>query len=167
MVGRPVARAPKRAFSRAFASNVAPVSSTSPSTPRSSSVTSSARSTARRSRSSAELVGRAGRDRGAGAETRPRSALHRREDLGLGGEQALEAGRREVHQALHRRPVERLALGRPLDLDERPGIRADDVEVDVGAGVLAVVEVEERLAVDEPDADRRRSGRRDGDPCRT
>ena len=112
-----------------------------------------------------ELVDRAGRDESEAAAG-PRSALDRREDLGLGGEQALEAGRREVHQPVHRGPVERLALGRALDLDERARVGADDVEVDVGAGVLAVVEVEQRLAVDDADADRRDPGRRGGDPCR-
>ena len=38
--------------------------------------------------------------------------------------------------------VERVALRRPLHLDEVPGAGHDDVHVDVARGVLRVVEVE-------------------------
>ncbi len=77
---------------------------------------------------------------------------------GLLLEELVEPELGQVEQAVHRRPVERLALGRPLDLDVRPGIGADDVEVDLRPGVLRVVEVEKGDPVDDPDADR-------GDPA--
>ena len=50
---------------------------------------------------------------------------------------------------------ERHALGGPLDLDEVAGPGHHDVEVDLGARVLVVAEVEPRLAVDDPDRDGR------------
>ena len=51
--------------------------------------------------------------------------------------------------------AEGAVLGRPLHLDEPVVIGHDDVEVDLGGRVLAVVEVEVRQAVHDPDADRR------------
>jgi hypothetical protein len=60
------------------------------------------------------------------------SPLDGGEDVGLRGEQLLQAGRGEVHETVHRRAVERLAFGRPLDLDIGAGICPDDIEVDVG-----------------------------------
>ena len=50
----------------------------------------------------------------------------------------------QVEQGVDRRPIERLALGGALQLDVRAGVGADDVEVDLGVGVLGVVEVEQR-----------------------
>src|SRR5438552_2341354 len=76
-----------------------------------------------------------------GRTGKPRSPADGGQDLRLGHEQLPEAGRREVHESLHRLAVERLALGRALDLDEGARIGADDVEVDVSPGVLAVVEI--------------------------
>ena len=45
-------------------------------------------------------------------------------------------------------------LGRRLDVDERAVARHHDVQVDVRRRVLGVVEVEQRLAVDDADGDR-------------
>ena len=49
--------------------------------------------------------------------------------------------------------AEGLALGGSLHLDELPASRHDDVEVDLGAGVLLVAEIETRVSVHETDAD--------------
>src|SRR6185503_898253 len=68
---------------------------------------------------------------GTGRWNDPSSALDRCHDLGLGGEELLEAGRGEVEQPVHTRPIEWPALGGALDFDERTGVGADDVEVDV------------------------------------
>ena len=57
--------------------------------------------------------------------------------------------------------VERHALGRRLHLDEPAVAGHHDVHVDVGGRVLGVVEVEQRLAVDDADRDGRdRAGER-------
>jgi hypothetical protein len=58
------------------------------------------------------------------------------EDRGLCLEQPGEAAVGEVEQAGRGGPVERHALGRALQLDVRPGVGADHVEVDVGVRVL-------------------------------
>ena len=63
-------------------------------------------------------------------------------------------GGAELEQAVELRAVERLALGRALHLHEAPAARHDDVEVDLGARVLVVVEVEHRLALDDAAGDR-------------
>ena len=70
------------------------------------------------------------------------SAPDGREDLGLRREQPGQALVGEVEHLGRGCPVEGLALGRALELDVRARVRADDVEVDLGPGVLAVVEVE-------------------------
>ena len=59
----------------------------------------------------------------------------------------------EVEQLVEPRAVERHPLGRRLHLDEAPVAGHDDVHVDVGVRVLGVVEVEQRLAVDDADRD--------------
>src|SRR5215216_3166823 len=46
------------------------------------------------------------------------------------------------------------ALGRRLHLDQPAAPGHHDVEVDLGARVLDIVEIEQRLAVDDPDGDR-------------
>src|SRR6186997_1153079 len=120
-------------------SNVAPVSSGSPSMPTSSGLTSSTSAgTSSSSRSSRSLC-----EERVATRSRPATlAADRREGSGLGREQLAEARVREVEQLVQRRAVERLALGRALELDVRAGIRPDDVEVDLGPRVLGVVEVE-------------------------
>ena len=65
------------------------------------------------------------------------------------------------------RPVERPALGRALELDVRAGVGADDVEVDLGARVLAVVEVEIARRRRRCRPTRPRPSRSAGAPCRT
>src|SRR6188472_3247901 len=114
----------------AFVSNVAPVSSGSPSTPTSSGLTSSTSAgTARSSRSSRSLC-----DERVATRSRPATlAADRREGRGLGREQLTEPGVREVEELVQRGPVERLALGRALELDVGACIRPGDVEVDLGA----------------------------------
>src|SRR4051794_8490787 len=66
----------------------------------------------------------------------------------------LDPTRREVEQRVQPLAVERHALGSRLHLDESAVARHHDVQVDVGVRVLCVVEVEERLAVDDADGDR-------------
>ena len=62
-------------------------------------------------------------------------------------------------------PRERRPLGGRLDVDERAVARHDDVEIDVGLGVLGVVEVEQRLPGDDAHRDRRhRAGQRLREP---
>ena len=65
----------------------------------------------------------------------------------------------EREQVVEVRARERRALGGRLDLDEAAVAGHDDVRVDLGAGVLGVVEVEQRHAVDDAARDR-------GDACR-
>ena len=141
---------------RAFASNVSPVSSGSPAAPTSSSETSSARSRASSSRSSRELVRGARRDDEAAssrATPLPPPARDQRRTVAIAAAWAANSWRspssaRSMSRS-HRRAIERLALGRALELDVGLLVRADDVEVDLGAGVLGVVEVEMVDAVDD------------------
>src|SRR6187402_103399 len=123
----------------ALVSNVAPVSSGSPSMPTPSGLTSSTSpGTSRSSCSSRSLC-----EERVATRSRPATlAADRREGRGLGREQLCEPGVREVEELVQRRAVERLALGRSLELDIRTGVRPDDVEVDLRPGVLGVVEVE-------------------------
>ena len=58
----------------------------------------------------------------------------------------------ELDQRRRARAVERLPFGRALHLDEPAVAGLDDVHVDVGARVLVVGEIEQRLAVDDADA---------------
>src|SRR5215218_4531845 len=83
-----------------------------------------------------------------------RSGMH-----GLGGRplrrrdlvDALRAERKHLVQVLSR---ERLALRRRLNLDQPSAAGHDDVEVDLGAGVLDAVEIEQDLAVHDSYGDR-------------
>src|SRR5579884_304079 len=68
--------------------------------------------------------------------------------------EVLDPARREVEQLVQASPVERHALGRGLHLDEPAVARHDDVDVHLGARVLAVVEIEQRDVVDHADRDR-------------
>src|SRR5712692_5337494 len=82
------------------------------------------------------------------------SFRHGADRLLLDLEQPVDAVLAEVDEAVHLLPRERLALGRALHLDQLTLAGHDDVEVDLGAGVLLVAEVEQQLAVDVPGADR-------------
>ena len=86
-------------------------------------------------------------------------AAHRSRSRGVAVERRLlergelgTAVRGEVEQAAEQVAVERLALGRALDLDEAAVAGHDDVHVGLRGGVLRVVEVEDRAG--------RRRGRR-------
>src|SRR5262249_6122441 len=59
----------------------------------------------------------------------------------------------EIEEEVEQLARERRTLGRGLYLDDATGARHDDVHVQVGRRVLRVVEVEQRLAVDDPDRD--------------
>src|SRR5919198_5613810 len=67
----------------------------------------------------------------------------------------LDPRRRQIEQLVQVVAVEGRALGRRLHLDEPPVAGHDDVQVDLGARVLRVVEVEQPLALDDPDRDGR------------
>src|SRR5438067_7225326 len=71
----------------------------------------------------------------------------------LARRQLLDAAGCQVEQVVEPFAVEWDALRGRLHLDESPVTRHDDVEVDVGARVLDVVEVEQRLAVDDANRD--------------
>src|SRR5919201_5779892 len=62
----------------------------------------------------------------------------------------------EIEQRIERRPVEGRALRGRLHLDQPPARGHDHVQVDLGARVLLVVEVEQQLPADDPERDRRR-----------
>src|SRR3954471_5268340 len=62
--------------------------------------------------------------------------------------------RAEVEQLVELSAVERSALGRRLHLDEAFGPGHDDVQVDLRARVLDVIEIEQQLAADDPERDR-------------
>src|SRR3954471_2769758 len=83
-------------------------------------------------------------------ESETTSAPRSIRSLPLRGRDHLDAAQREVEQLVELLARERLALGGRLHFDEPAVAGRDDVEVDVGARVLRVVEVEERLAVDDP-----------------
>ena len=84
------------------------------------------------------------------------------ESLLLGRADLLDPGRAEVEQLVEPVAVERRALRGRLHLDQPPRAGHDDVQVDVGARVLRVVEVEQRLAADDPERDRRDRARERG-----
>src|SRR5207249_7728329 len=69
----------------------------------------------------------------------------------LARHQLLDAACCEIEQGVEPFAVERNALRGRLHLDEPPVAGHDDVEIDVGARVLDVVEIEQRLAVDDAD----------------
>src|SRR5919198_2782871 len=99
--------------------------------------------------------------------SRPRSSLqvsvgmalsncgleHRALELG----DLLDALPGEVEERVEQFTTERLALRRRLHLDEPPVACHDDVHVDLGSGVLRVIEIDQRFAFD--DADRHRPDR--------
>src|SRR5690242_9911162 len=66
----------------------------------------------------------------------------------------LDPGRAEVEQLVELVTGERGALRRRLYLHEPPRAGHDDVQVDLRARVLLVVEVEQLLAADDPERDR-------------
>src|SRR4030095_10947775 len=89
-----------------------------------------------------------------------RIRLEPEDALGTGSEgaplqldQAANAGFGEGEERVQTAAIERRVLRGPLHFDELPGARHDDVHVDVRGGVLAVVQVEQRRAVDDADAD--------------
>src|SRR4051812_8334629 len=59
----------------------------------------------------------------------------------------------EAEQRVERFAVEGLAFGGSLHLDESAVAGLDDVHVHLGAGIVFVGEIEQRLAVDDADAD--------------
>src|SRR4029450_5783343 len=63
----------------------------------------------------------------------------------------LDPARAEIEQLAQRLPVERRALGRRLHLHEASASGHDEVQVDLRARILLVVEVEQQLAGDEPE----------------
>src|ERR1051325_2453649 len=65
----------------------------------------------------------------------------------------LDPGRAEVEQLVELISRERHALRRRLHLHEPPRAGHDDVQVDLRARVLLVVEVEQLLAADDPERD--------------
>src|SRR5438132_822258 len=136
IAGASVAAAAARALARAFAANVSPVSGGS-STPSGSGASSCSGSSAASSRSLCSL-------RVATTSLMDRSDLaHGGPDsLELGGPQPLDAGGRELEQLVERRARERGALGGGLHLDEPAVAGHDHVRVDLGRGVLGVVEVQ-------------------------
>src|SRR5438034_6972095 len=82
------------------------------------------------------------------------SARRRIHGLPLGGSDLLDAGRREVDELVQLGARERHLLGRRLHLDQPAVARHHDVEVDVRRRVLAVIEVEQGLRLDDPDGHR-------------
>ena len=83
----------------------------------------------------------------------------------LGRRDPLDPSGGEVEQPVSSSRENGVALGRRLHLDEPAVAGHDDVEVDLRARVLHVVEVEQRLAADDPDRDRgHRAGERLREP---
>ena len=74
------------------------------------------------------------------------------DDLALQRVQLADAVLREVEERVQRVASEGIGLGGALHLDEQAAAGLDDVHVHVGAGVLVVGEVEQRLAADDADA---------------
>ena len=67
--------------------------------------------------------------------------------------QFADSGGGEIGQCTELVPVERLCLGRPLNLDEETLARHHEIHVHFGARILGVVEIEKGSAVDYADAD--------------
>src|SRR5947208_2730539 len=65
--------------------------------------------------------------------------------------QVFDPSRCQLEQFIQACTAERGLLRGGLHLDERAVARHDDVHVHLGLGVLGVIEVEQRLAVDDPD----------------
>src|SRR5262249_44696650 len=68
---------------------------------------------------------------------------------------SLDSDRRQLQELVELLAAERVALGRRLYLDQSAVAGHDPVQVDVGSRVLRVVEIEQRLAADDADRDRR------------
>jgi hypothetical protein len=73
----------------------------------------------------------------------------------LGCEELVETGAGKDQDLIECGRQERMTFGRALDFDKGVGIGHDHVEVHIGAGVLAVIEIEHRHALDHSGADRR------------
>src|SRR5436190_7664756 len=74
--------------------------------------------------------------------------------LFLRGAELLDPSGSELEQLVELLACERRPLRRRLHLDQLGGIRHHDVHVHLGLRVLGVVEIEERLALDNPHGDR-------------
>ena len=114
-------------------------------------------SRSRSSRSNPTAPPSAGRDRRAAASDLGRPSVgdaireeHRSPPAGAAASSSIPAAARSSSPSSCV-AVERHLLGRRLHLDEPAVAGHDDVHVDVGARVLRVVEVEQRLAVDDAD----------------
>src|SRR5512132_4097319 len=70
--------------------------------------------------------------------------------LSLSDSDLLDTTRGQVEQDIELVAVERRALGRRLHLDQPAVAGHDHIHVHLGGGILDVVEVEERLALDDP-----------------
>ena len=72
----------------------------------------------------------------------------------LASQQLADAPGRQVEQPVEHRPVERLALGVALDFDDAADAVHYQVHVHLGARVLVVAQIEQRLAIHHANADR-------------
>src|SRR5258706_14967975 len=76
-----------------------------------------------------------------------------RQNLTLRRQQRADPAGGQIEQRIELGPADRALLGGTLELDNRAGTSLDDVAVEVGGAVLAVVQVEQRGAVDVAGAD--------------
>jgi len=74
--------------------------------------------------------------------------------LALCREECFQAKIGKIEQLDKITPVERFAFGRRLNLDERPISCPDDIAVNRSGAVLDIVEIENRHAAHDADADR-------------
>jgi hypothetical protein len=139
--GHPGRAAAARALPSAFSANVSPVSGGSSTSSGSATISCGAMSGPNSRTLWALRVERT-------SLTRPRSPPPEHPQVG-------DAARRELEERVEVRARQRRALGGGLDLDERALAGHDDVRVDLGGGVLAVVEVEHRRPADHAARDRR------------
>src|SRR5262245_42325559 len=79
------------------------------------------------------------------------------QNLALGMQQCADTAADKVKQCIKLGAGDRAMLGGTLDLDDTTGAGLDDVAIEIGDAVLAVVEVEQRHAADIAGADRRDS----------
>src|SRR5918992_5775664 len=144
IAGRPSAAAAARALPSAFAANVSPCSGGSV-TPSGSGSSATPTSTRPSSRSLCSLR----------VASTSRKTHYLLVDSGrLRGAQPFDAVLGQRQQLVQVRARERRALGGRLHLDQPAVAGHDDVRVDLGGRVLAVVEVEQRDAVDDAARDR-------------
>src|SRR5262249_42294414 len=73
----------------------------------------------------------------------------------LEADEAADAGLRDGQERVQPGAAERHLFSGPLHLHELAGAGHDDVHVDLGGRVLGVVQVQERQALDDTDADSR------------